>query len=378
MSSVFPSLAKGKIPALNGWRAVCILLVLLHHSKWVPGGPDWYVSGLGGLGVRFFFVISGFLITLLMLREEKETGRLDVGAFFKRRSLRILPVYYVFLSVVLILQLTTPYELSNEEWLGNLTFTRNYFGSDWTTGHLWSLAVEQQFYLLWPFAFRALTPIKTPRRALAWLAVPLVLCPVLWLAGSLARVQGVLGLGSFFLNADALAAGCVLAIALWHWGDRIDRFLSRRTNLLTLAAAVLALAPVWIAPLLRSYLFAFTFTFPTLQCLAMVLLIATSIRANRSLAMQWLDWRGVAFIGTISYSLYMWQQIFCTKPEVFGAKASWWNSFPLWTMAAFLAALVSYYAVERPFLALKKSKARPEAAAGSVLTDELPVCPSEK
>src|SRR5688500_368008 len=107
MSPVFPSLAKGKIPALNGWRAVCILLVLLHHSKWVSGGPDWYVTGLGGLGVRFFFVISGFLITLLMLREEKDTGKLDVGAFFKRRSLRILPIYYVFLGVVLILQLTT-------------------------------------------------------------------------------------------------------------------------------------------------------------------------------------------------------------------------------------------------------------------------------
>lgn len=376
MSSVFPSLVGGKIPALNGWRAVCILLVLLHHSKWVPGGPDWYVTGLGGLGVRFFFVISGFLITLLLLREEKETGGLDIRAFFKRRSLRILPVYYFFLAVVLVLQLATPYQLSGLEWVGNLTFTRNYFGSDWTTGHLWSLAVEQQFYLLWPFAFRALTPLLTPRRAMMWLAVPLILCPVLWLVSALAGIQGLLGTASFFLNADALAGGCALAIALWHWGDRIEAFLARRANMLALGGAVLALAPVWIAPLLRGYLFPLNFGFPTLQCLAMVVLIALSIRAGRSTFMQWLDWRWVSFIGTISYSLYMWQQVFCTKPAVFGASPAWWNSFPFWIAAAFLAAIASYYFVERPFLRMKRSKAC--VAPEPVRVEDLHTCVNEK
>lgn len=376
MSDVFPSLAGGKIPALNGWRAVCILLVLVHHSKWVPGGPDFYVTGLGGLGVRFFFVISGFLITLLMLREEKDSGCVDVVAFFKRRSLRILPVYFVFLGAVLVLQLATPYTLSGEEWVGNLTFTRNYFGRDWTTAHLWSLGVEQQFYLLWPFAFRAIAPLRTPRRALAWLGLTMVVSPILWLINSFAKLGGVLGLGSFFLNVDALAVGCALAIGLWHWGDLVEAFLSRWANLLLLLAVVAALAPVWITPFLRGYLFALTLAFPTLQCLAMAFLIALSIRAARSVALAWLDWSWVSFVGVISYSLYMWQQIFCTKPSVFGATPAWWNSFPLWTLAAFLAALASYYLVERPFLRLKRPHAGVEAAPMPV--DELPACPGEK
>ncbi|QJE96967.1 acyltransferase family protein [Luteolibacter luteus] len=372
----FPSLQGGKIPALNGWRAVCISLVLLHHSKWVPGGPDFNITGFGGLGVRFFFVISGFLITVLMLREVATKGHLEVGAFFKRRCLRILPVYYAFLAAVFLLQLGTPYELSLQEWIGNLTFTKNYFGSDWTTGHLWSLAVEQQFYLLWPFAFRALAPLASPRRALAWLSLPMLLCPVLWAIGSITGIKGPLNLGSFFINADALATGCALAVLLWHWGDKVSAWFARKSVFLLMAGTFAVAASLWLAPQLRGVLFALTFTFPTLQNLGLALLLALSIQAGRSRLLAWLDWSWIAFIGTVSYSLYMWQQIFCTKPEVFGASPAWWNSFPLWVVAAFLAALASYYLVERPFLRMKRRHT--SSPVESLRTDEIPACPGEK
>ncbi|WP_265594652.1 acyltransferase [Haloferula sp. BvORR071] len=366
----------GKIPALNGWRAVCILLVLLHHSKWVPGGPDFFVTGFGGLGVRFFFVISGFLITVLMLREVAGLGHLEVLSFFKRRCLRILPVYYAFLLVVLLLQLWTPYELSTQEWIGNLTFTKNYFGSDWTTGHLWSLGVEQQFYLLWPFAFRALNPSVAPRRTLAWLALPMLLCPLLWAIGSVAGIQGPLGLGSFLINADSLATGCALAVLLWHWGDKVSGWLATKPALLLAAGALVVAAPLWLSPTLRGVLFALTFSFPTLQNLGLALLLALSIQAGRSRLLAWLDWSWITFIGTVSYSLYIWQQIFCTKPGTFGASTAWWNSFPTWVLAAFLAAIVSYYLVERPFLRMKRRHST--VPAEPVATSELPACPGEK
>ncbi len=363
----------GKIPALNGWRAVCIALVLLHHSKWTPGGPGIPITGFGGLGVRFFFVISGFLITVLMLREVAGTGHLEVGAFFKRRCLRILPVYYAFLAVVFLLQLWTPYRLSAQEWIGNLTFTKNYFGQDWTTGHLWSLGVEQQFYLLWPFAFKALQPLATPRRALAWLAVPMLVCPVLWAIGSFKGILGLLAQGSFFINADALATGCALAVLLWHWGDKVSAWLTGKTLLLLSTATLVVAAPLWLSLKLHGVLFAASFAFPTLQNFALALLLALSIQAGRSRVLAWLDWSAIAFIGTVSYSLYMWQQIFCTKPETFGASAAWWNSFPTWILAAFLAAVASYYLVERPFLRMKRHRRPAPVAAG-----EVPACPAEK
>ena len=351
----FPAIHAGKIPALDGWRAVCILLVLLHHSKWVAGGPDFGITGLGGLGVRFFFVISGFLITVLMLREVTSKGQLDVKSFFKRRCLRILPVYYAFLGVIFLLEQETPYELSVKEWLGNLTFTKNYFGEDWTTGHLWSLAVEQQFYLLWPFVFRYLDPIASPRRAMRWLLLPILVCPLLWAFASVSGIRGPLNLGSFLINADALACGCLLAVILWHHGERVGRWLDERQRRLLASVGVVMAFSILAASHLRGCFFLLTFTFPVFQNLGLAILIAISVGSARCFLFAWLEWRCVTFIGTISYSLYIWQQIFCTQPDVFGGSPSWWNSFPFWVVAAFAAALISYYAIERPFLRLKRS-----------------------
>src|ERR1035437_3942506 len=113
--AVFPAL--GRFPSLDGWRALSILLVLGAHCKATAGfpprlGPVCYWIFDGDLGVRFFFVISGFLITWLIMAENERNGRVNLWHFYARRALRILPVYFAFLCTLLALQLFTPYEQS--------------------------------------------------------------------------------------------------------------------------------------------------------------------------------------------------------------------------------------------------------------------------
>ena len=99
----------------------------------------------GNLGVRFFFIISGFLITWLMILENDRIGRVNLSQFYIRRALRILPVYFAFMLVLACLQYFTPYAQSAAAWAGNLTFTTNFVGCHWPSAHLWTLAVEEQF-----------------------------------------------------------------------------------------------------------------------------------------------------------------------------------------------------------------------------------------
>lgn len=354
MPLAYTSILKGVVPSLNGWRAVCILLVLLDHNRWAVGGAWWKTAGLGGLGVRFFFIISGFLITTLMLRETRKEGEIDVKAFFRRRCLRIMPVYYTFLLAVLILQLASPFHLSGREWIHALTFTKNYAGDEWTTGHLWSLAVEQQFYLLWPFAFRLLKPNQSPSRALKWLAIPLALGPIFYASSIAFNLETVLGWRSFPINADSLAIGCATAIALWHYGDKVGSFVQNRMHVLLVAGLLLVSLP--LLPLPRTLPFPIVLVFPSLQNVGLLILLLVSVGSVICLPLRFLEWRWISFLGVISYSLYIWQSLFCTNPEVLGASPAWWNSSLSWMLAALLAAVASYFLIERPFLSMKKRK----------------------
>ncbi len=163
------SLGHGRLPGLDGLRALAILAVLAVHldPSWLPGGF---------LGVDVFFVISGFLITTLLLRERAATGTLDVRAFWSRRARRLLPALLVVLPASVFLARLTEADLLvgvGRQVAGALTFTSNWVeiaaGSDYFTStspqlfmNLWSLAVEEQFYLLWPLAVLLLLRVGTP------------------------------------------------------------------------------------------------------------------------------------------------------------------------------------------------------------------------
>lgn len=135
-----------RIPSLDGLRAIAIALVVVGH--WA--GTHNFPVGLGSafLGVRIFFVISGYLITTLLLREQSQTATISLSEFYVRRAYRILPAATVFLAIMLITrrhELTWYHAAMAALYLADFDPTRPMF-----FGHLWSLSVEEQFYLLWP------------------------------------------------------------------------------------------------------------------------------------------------------------------------------------------------------------------------------------
>jgi peptidoglycan/LPS O-acetylase OafA/YrhL len=162
---------KGRLPSLDGLRALSIMLVLGEHSTVTDRFPGSWDSAFKWLfdstmGVRFFFCISGFIITYLLIGEYDRTGSIGLRRFYTRRAVRILPVYYVFLGTLASLAILTPWNQRAWAWFGNLTFTTNLFGVVRPSGHLWSLAVEEQFYLTWP-GILALCISRQPRHRTA-------------------------------------------------------------------------------------------------------------------------------------------------------------------------------------------------------------------
>ena len=153
-------LALRRFPALDGLRAIAAVLVVFFHY----GGPDWLQ---GWAGVQMFFVLSGFLITTLMLREERRTGEISLKEFYLRRAFRILPVYFVILLVTAVGSALFGTFVSigiGPALKYFLTFTNEFAGAS-PYGQSWSLGIEQKFYLVWPLVAIALGTVVLKRRA---------------------------------------------------------------------------------------------------------------------------------------------------------------------------------------------------------------------
>ncbi len=208
---------RARIPSLDGLRAVSIAFVLIAHLvftakfPFLSGIPDGWFENLGALGVRVFFVISGFLITNLLLSELEAKQTIHLPRFYFRRTLRIFVPYYFFLLVMIILQALGWIRLTSNDFLHAATYTMNYYPEpSWQVGHAWSLSVEEQFYLLWP----ALLLLVGKRRGL-WIAAAFffAIAPAIRLGyfhfwPSLIPYQ--IGY-RFETAADAIAIGCLLA-----------------------------------------------------------------------------------------------------------------------------------------------------------------------
>lgn len=347
-----------RLPSLDGWRAVSIALVLGMHSTRAADFPGQFTAAFywmfdGDLGVRCFFLISGLLITWLMLLEKRRSGRVDLERFYVRRCLRILPVYFAYLAVLAALQAFTPYAQSTAQWLANLTFTTNFLGGNWSSGHLWSLAVEEQFYLLWPPSFVLLGLAVRPRLALQVFCLVLVVAPLARVISYVdADPSPLLSGYSPLKYMDSLAIGCACAVILDRNPTRLERCLTARPWQPVLAALALVFTPYILSKKLLLGVFTVPLG-PTCQALGLAVLVLQSLFLAERGFYRVLNWRWVGQIGILSYSIYIWQQLFCTSPETFGIGQVWWLSFPGWLVAVFAASLLSYYGLERPLFSLR-------------------------
>ncbi len=297
----------------------------------------------GQLGVNVFFVISGFLITYLLLQEEEQNGHFSVMNFYKRRALRIFPAYYFLLLIFVLLDFLDFIWLSDPSYLTSFTFNKYFnYKRDWLTGHLWTLSVEIHFYILWPFILRK---FKTQRKQIAWslfLIVPLVrlllfFYPVDWILEY-----------SFFTRMDAIVTGCLCAF----YKDKLTSLFGAHGKYVFYVAVLSLFLLSYLDSLLSVYNFGLLYQFigttsGTIANIMIGLILMFSIANETSVWYKFLTWRWVQFLGTLSFSIYLWQQLFISKAGY------WINVFPLNILLIFLAAMLSYYFVEKPFLRLK-------------------------
>ena len=326
------SSATGRLPSLDGMRGLSILLVVLGHLVSTPQPYPlsilYYTGEIGSFGVKVFFVISGFLITELLLREKGKTGRLSLKKFYLRRVRRIFPAFYIFLLAMWMLNRTHVLHVPLADFLHAATFTANIPPMGWDLLHIWSLSVEEQFYLLWP----ALLIILGARWSIRLMAALTMLSPLVFAFSLHAHVR----LGQAM---SGLAAGCVLAgwRSAFHESTRYMRFLENRWS-----AILLALSLFTMESLRR---FSFYELLAPLISVVIALLLDCVITVPESSVGRVLNWRPLIYVGGLSYSLYLWQQIFLNH---WGS--NWFNVFPVNLVCSFALALASFYLVERPFL----------------------------
>jgi peptidoglycan/LPS O-acetylase OafA/YrhL len=357
MTETRPVLRFSRVASLDGWRAISIGMVLFAHGENSIGFPqslDWIARlfGYGSLGVQFFFVLSGFLIALLMLREFDLTGRVNIKHFYARRALRILPAYVTFLAVLGALQASGKIAIPELPWIGNLTFTANYTGGPWVTCHLWSLSVEEQFYVLWPFLFVTLGLAAKMKNAIAVLAVPIVVAPIVRTLDYKHlcpdNLDWLVRHGSLLSCMDSLAFGCASAIVFCYRPELVKNLLTNRPWVAECAAAALLLVPHILTQLLLLGCITVPFR-GSLQSLGFCILLLQSVVLPDVWFYKWLNWKWISAIGVWSYSIYLWHILFCAKPETYGVGEPWWLIFPWWMLPAFACGIASYYGVESYF-----------------------------
>ena len=321
-----------RIPSLDGLRALSISMVLAAHSiplsqrNWLV----WKVIGNGDMGVAIFFVISGFLITSLLLREHGETGRVSLKLFYVRRAFRILPPFWAFLFLLMLLRTTKHLDFSWQGWTSAFVFLRDYWRSpDWWTGHTWSLSIEEQFYLLWPACLALAGLTKSKRAALTVIvAAPVVRIICHLLLPHLGWQEQLM----FHMRMDSLMIGC--AVALFY-----DRLQIKWTWVVPAAIFLFVVSPFLITRLHGYYLLPLGYS---LDNLAIAYLLLYVVRNPGSAFGRLLNHRLIVHLGVISYSLYLWQQLFL---------GLW--PFPSGLLGSLLAAELSWRIIEMPALSLR-------------------------
>jgi peptidoglycan/LPS O-acetylase OafA/YrhL len=343
----------GRRPALDGVRGLAILMVLLSHM------PNLGLTG-GFYGVDLFFVLSGFLITSLLLEEWRETGSISLGAFYARRALRLLPALIVVLAAVVAFSAwkdpAADAAAMRKTALLTLLYSTNWFKAygalpNETLSPMWSLSIEEQFYLVWPLLLVTMLRSGASRRAMAAVVIALLLGSaaaraLLW--GDTIRASHRVFFGTD-THADGLLCGVLAALAM-AWSD--GAFRPQPARILN-----------WIGHLFVVYLIVYLGEWPydrwllqggyllmnAASAAMVVCLVSAPWRALRSL----FEFKPLVWVGRVSYGIYLWHiAVFWGLGRLnLPLGRGFW---PAAVGATFALAALSFYGLERPMLRLKR------------------------
>jgi peptidoglycan/LPS O-acetylase OafA/YrhL len=336
--------------ALDGLRALAVAAVIADHAGYLI---------VGSYGVIVFFVVSGYLITGLLLTEHESTGRIGIRSFYRRRWARLAPALLVIVAVTLVWVLAIGVSVS--KWIagliGALTYTTNFVEVTGAQTHIssyyewsWSLAIEEQFYLVWPVLMIVVLYFgrRWGRALLASVAVGVIVLAWVIRAGMVnSPAQSQRLSFSFESHMDAIALGAVLAIVTV--GFQCGRWLRVVTTVAaTLAAFELFQAVDGYRPIVP--LFAQDARAYAQVSVLCVVLVAALVSAPSGPLARLLAWGPLVHLGRLSYGLYLWNMLFMNGfNELFGHKpvhAGWAGL--LWLAALIGVAEASYRYVETP------------------------------
>ena len=354
LPSATSSPKQGYLPTLDGWRAVAILAVIQYHGDLYQAGwlSNRFVHENGFLGVDLFFAISGFLICSRLLEESRTRGYFSLGGFYIRRCFRILPAAWAYLLVCAILSCAKIIPVDWGGLIASLLTVRNLWAgvagdtpTHWYTIHFWSLSVEEHFYLLLPGLLVIARGKKTAVTAAA------ALLTTVWTL-IIVRMVHLQTPGVWLRTDERLSSLMVPAFfAVLLGGERVRDIVVRWLH-------------PWVAVLVFCLVYAVGLSVRTLQPLDVIygfpLLIISTTYHPFSWSGRVLELGPLRFVGHISYSLYLWQQLFFLLGHQ-GARwpLSLFQHFPMNYVAAFSVAVGSYYLLEKPCIRLGHRIARP-------------------
>lgn len=341
-------------PELDGLRGIAILAVMLFHT-------EISIFKGGFIGVDVFFVLSGFLITSLLIQEFVATKTISLKNFYIRRLLRLGPALLLLLIIYCIISfLFLSKEQANSNYID--AFISLIYLSNWARafgfhppdflGHTWSLSIEEQFYILWPIVLLTLLRASKNRWLVFLFAASIAF--IAWFLrvylivndASLIRVYN--GLDT---RADALMTGCALGALLFLYspGEMIKQSFLKWLNYLSPLAMLCLLFLVFICDWqdFRVYYFYFSMV----ECLVFILILA--IRLNKEgILSKILAMKGLVWIGSISYGLYLWHYPIYRTLFALGFEHK--VVVIVGTLATFIMAIFSYSFLERPVLRLRR------------------------
>ncbi|MBB6479259.1 acyltransferase family protein [Spirochaeta isovalerica] len=335
--------------SIDGWRAISIIFVLLFHGKeqiydfWGNSSILTILTNTGLLGVRFFFGISGFLITYKILNEIQNKKFL-LKTFYIKRLFRIFPALLLYCITIAILNFTKIINFNLFELLSGPLFYANFINKGWYTGHFWSLSVEEHFYLFWPITLISFQLYKKKNIIFLFILLIVIWRFISW-RFSFYRSPSLFW-GRTDIQIDGLLWGGAIAI-IYKTNLKSSLFDKLSSSYITILLFFFIFAT---SSILKYKYYQLDFLFYSLNASLIPIMLFSTIHNKNNIISKFLELSVFRFLGKLSYSIYLWQQLLITPLENKVPTLFFLQRFPISFLVTIFLSLLSYYLVEKKFI----------------------------